>query len=39
VQLYSELGTNDLALVSYIGNKKLAFTEIWNIALGTRLVF
>jgi hypothetical protein len=39
VQLYSELGTNDLALVSYIGNTKLAFTEIWNIALGTRLVF
>jgi hypothetical protein len=39
VQLYAELGTNDLALVSYIGNKRLAFTEIWNIALGTRLVF
>ena len=39
VQVYSELGTNDLALVSFIGNKKLGFTEIWNIALGTRLVF
>jgi hypothetical protein len=39
VQLYSELGTNDLALVSYISNKKLALFEIWNIALGTRLVF
>jgi hypothetical protein len=39
VQVYSELGTNDLALVSFITNKKLAFTEIWNIALGTRLVF
>ena len=39
VQLYSELGTNDLALVSFITNKKLGLTEIWNIALGTRLVF
>jgi len=39
VQVYSELGTNDLALVSFISNKKLGLTEIWNIALGTRLVF
>jgi hypothetical protein len=38
VQVYGELGTNDLALVSFINNKKLTFTEIWNIALGTRLV-
>ncbi|MGV3642165.1 MAG: hypothetical protein ACO1NZ_16690 [Adhaeribacter sp.] len=39
VQAYAELGTNDLALSSYMSNKTLAFTEIWNIALGTRLVF
>lgn len=39
VQAYAELGTNDLALVSFINNKKLAITEIWNIGLGTRLVF
>jgi hypothetical protein len=38
IQLYAEVGTNDLALVSFIGNKKLGFTEILNIALGTRLV-
>ena len=39
VQAYAELGTNDLALVSFVNNKKLAITEIWNIGLGTRLVF
>ena len=39
VQLYGELGTNDLALVSFIGNKKLGLIEILNIALGMRLVF
>jgi hypothetical protein len=39
VQLYAELGTNDLALVSFVGNTKLGFTEILNIALGTRVVF
>jgi hypothetical protein len=39
VQVYAELGTNDLALVSFTTNTKLGFTEIWNIALGTRLVF
>jgi hypothetical protein len=39
VQLYGEVGSNDLAMLSFITNKKLAFTEILNIALGTRLVF
>jgi len=39
VQAYAELGTNDLAFISFVNNKKLAITEIWNIGLGTRLVF
>lgn len=39
VQLYGEVGTNDLAVVSFINNKKLAVSEILNLAVGTRLVF
>lgn len=39
VQLYYEIGTHDLALVSLATNKSLGLGKILNIALGTRLVF
>ncbi|MGV3587078.1 MAG: hypothetical protein ACO1OF_08765 [Adhaeribacter sp.] len=39
VQLYSELGTHDLALISFFNNKHLPVHRILNIAVGTKLVF
>jgi hypothetical protein len=39
VQLYSELGTHDLAFISFINNKRFPVTRILNIAIGTKLVF
>ncbi|GEO06309.1 hypothetical protein AAE02nite_39730 [Adhaeribacter aerolatus] len=39
VQLYSELGSHDLAVVSFLNNKKLPVGRILNLALGTKLIF
>jgi hypothetical protein len=39
IQVYSEVGTHDLAIISFINNKNLGFTRILKLALGTRLVF
>ena len=39
VQLYSEFGTHDLAVVSFINNKNFPLGRILNIAIGTKLVF
>lgn len=39
VQLYAELGTNDLDIVSITSNKSLSVYDILNLAIGTKLVF
>lgn len=39
VQLYSELGTHDLALISFLNNKNFPVGRILNIAFGTKLIF
>jgi hypothetical protein len=39
VQLYSELGTHDLAIISMVNNKHFPVGRILNIAFGTKLVF
>ena len=39
LQFYTELGTTDLDMVSKFGNKKLPLFDIFNLAIGTKLVF
>ncbi len=39
VQLYAELGTTDLDMVSKFGNKRLPLFDIFNLGIGTKLVF
>jgi len=39
IEISPEIGTHDLAVISYINNKQLPFYKILNIALGTKLVF
>ena len=37
--LYYEFGTNDLYLISYITNKYLRFSDIFNLSFGIKLQF
>ena len=39
VELSPEIGTHDLAIISYLNNKKLPFYKILNLAIGTKFVF
>ncbi|MBK0402433.1 hypothetical protein I5M27_05515 [Adhaeribacter sp. BT258] len=39
VQLYGELGTTDLDVVSKFGNKHLPIWDILNLAFGTKFIF
>lgn len=39
VELYYEVGTHDLHIVSYMDNKSLDLWKILNLAIGTKLVF
>lgn len=39
VQLYTEVGTNDLDLASKFSNQSLSYYDILNLAIGTKLVF
>jgi hypothetical protein len=39
VQLYVELGSHDLALISMLNNHHFPVTRILNIAFGTKLIF
>ena len=39
LELYGELGTTDLDIVSKADNKSLSYGDILNIAIGTKLVF
>jgi len=39
VQLYAEVGTTDLDIVSKLDNQNLSVYDILNLAIGTKLVF
>jgi hypothetical protein len=39
IQVYTELGTHDLAIVSWLTNKNLAFGKVLNLALGIKMGF
>ena len=39
LQFYTELGTTDLDMVSKFGNKDLPLFDIFNIAIGSKIVF
>ena len=39
IELYGELGTTDLDIVSKLDNKSLPLWDIMNLAIGTKLVF
>lgn len=39
IELYGELGTTDLDIVSKGSNNNLAYWDIVNLAIGTKLVF
>jgi hypothetical protein len=39
LQLYAEIGTTDLDLVSKIDNESLPLSDIINLAIGTKVVF
>jgi hypothetical protein len=39
LELYGEVGTTDLDIVSKLDNKSLSYGDILNIAIGTKLVF
>jgi hypothetical protein len=39
LELYGELGTTDLDIVSKTSNSSLSYGDILNIAIGTKLVF
>lgn len=39
VKFYAELGSHDLALISFLNNKKLPVFRVLNLAVGTNVVF
>ncbi len=39
IEVSPEIGTHDLAIISFLNNKKLPFYKILNLAVGTKFVF